>query len=588
MSSLKTQLSVIDDDYLIGLSNKGLVNRAMKEIIDAEVTISLDDLALEATFADGTIVTIKDNINNFSCSCPARSICKHVIMALMLAAKDLSNNNIPSDINTGSQGLLKDKVCYDSLLEYTQEALIKKWSKRQYNNVLDKIANGQSVDINEDNKLMVFLKDDGITVSFLPGSSLDQALCSCKIKGCTHPLSALLHYIHYKTGVLNFIPASTDFIGDMSVIPLVINLVEEIYQCGLFRLSSEYGAKCSQYATLCHGAGFASLERLLERSAKQLDLYQSKNADFNINNLVRDLGRIYAICDRINKNHDASIVTERFKQQYRELPQIRIIGIGAYPWYAQSGFCGLTAVFYSPELSKFVTFSLSRNADSQKQAIELISHFWKNNSIWDLHTNFANLSRGEWHLTTAKLSESSRLSSSKSTKGSNIRTRTSLTGEDISKIVINDFTKLKELFCNDEGENGEIYAIIKPARIEDGHFDQITQEYKLPIYDKNDNCLQLTVPYSLLNENILYHCENITVNTNLRKSRRQPSGKSAAVSRFSRCVVDDDFRESYKKLSPEAISVRITIHTERYGILITPFAFWIKGKIISIGQGAKK
>ncbi|MCL2406061.1 MAG: hypothetical protein FWC92_11040 [Defluviitaleaceae bacterium] len=35
-------------------------------------------------------------------------------------------------------------------------------------------------------------------------------------------------------------------------------------------------------------------------------------------------------------------------------------------------------------------------------------------------------------------------------------------------------------------------------------------------------------------------------NTNLRKSRRQPSGKSAALSRFSRCVVDDDFPDSYK------------------------------------------
>ena len=37
-------------------------------------------------------------------------------------------------------------------------------------------------------------------------------------------------------------------------------------------------------------------------------------------------------------------------------------------------------------------------------------------------------------------------------------------------------------------------------------------------------------------------------NTNLRKSRRQPSGKSAALSRFSRCVADDDFRESYKSI----------------------------------------
>ena len=35
----------------------------------------------------------------------------------------------------------------------------------------------------------------------------------------------------------------------------------------------------------------------------------------------------------------------------------------------------------------------------------------------------------------------------------------------------------------------------------------------------------------------------IAYNTNLRKSRQQPSGKSAALSCFSRCVVDDDFLE---------------------------------------------
>jgi len=38
----------------------------------------------------------------------------------------------------------------------------------------------------------------------------------------------------------------------------------------------------------------------------------------------------------------------------------------------------------------------------------------------------------------------------------------------------------------------------------------------------------------------------MTDNTNLRKSHRKPSEKSVALGRFSRCVVDDDFRGSYK------------------------------------------
>ena len=40
--------------------------------------------------------------------------------------------------------------------------------------------------------------------------------------------------------------------------------------------------------------------------------------------------------------------------------------------------------------------------------------------------------------------------------------------------------------------------------------------------------------------------EILDTDTNLRKSRRQLSEKSVALSRLSRCVVDDDFRESYE------------------------------------------
>jgi len=55
--------------------------------------------------------------------------------------------------------------------------------------------------------------------------------------------------------------------------------------------------------------------------------------------------------------------------------------------------------------------------------------------------------------------------------------------------------------------------------------------------------LELDQPTGIVDKNTWYSI--LSTNTNLRKSRRQPSGKSAALSRFSRCVIDDDFRESY-------------------------------------------
>ncbi|MCL2360479.1 MAG: SWIM zinc finger family protein [Defluviitaleaceae bacterium] len=541
MSLLRTQLSGIDENYLVNLANKGLVNRAGKELVNTEININLTDSALEAVFADGTIVTIQDILNNFTCTCPSRNICKHVVMALMETAIRTETEGIPGQAR--NDVVAEVLPGFEYLLDYTQDALIKEWGKKLYDDALSRVLGGQIAKIKEGQRLIVSITDEGVSVSILPGSGLNQALCTCKTKGCAHQLEALFQYIQYKTGELNFELTISEFSGDLSVIPHAMALVEDIYRIGLFRLPGEYGSKCSQYATLCHGAGFATLERLFETCGRQLSLYEAKNAGFNLNSLVHSLGIIYRICSA----QDVGTLAGRFKRQYRGLPKIHILGIGAYPWYAGSGFCGVTAVFYCPELGRCLTFGLSRPVESEAQAVKLVDQIWKDKSTWGLHTSLDGLAKGEWSLSAAKISDNDRLSSSESTKGSIINGRTDLDGEEIGGIIFDNFTKLKELFTHEDGEFAGAYAIIKPARIEKGQFDRVTQEYKLPIYDKNDNCLHMTVAYSQINESILHYCEEI-------------------------------------KTCPEAISVKMTISQEHFAIKITPFAFWAKGDINNLGK----
>jgi len=225
------------------------------------------------------------------------------------------------------------------------------------------------------------------------------------------------------------------------------------------------------------------------------------------------------------------------------------MGIGAYPWYAPSGFCGVTAVFYCPTLGRYLSYGLSRPVETAKEAEKIVVQLWQDKSAWGIHTSMDSLAKSELSLTTAKLSDNDRLSSSESTKGEIINARTELTNSDLASIVYDDFTMLKELFATSDNA----YAILKPTQIGEGDFDKVLQQYKLPIYDKNNTCITLTVPYTQVTHAAIEHCEEHVA----------------------------------QKKYPEAISVSMTIDLEHMDIQITPFAFWAKGGIINLGKDAR-
>ncbi|MDE6219839.1 MAG: hypothetical protein K2G51_05315, partial [Lachnospiraceae bacterium] len=98
MSDWESVFREIDDDYLVGISNKGIVKRAYK---DMETTLCklldkgqneilkeaergfLQNLSAEEVITvkvGEEAVHIKMPIGESACSCPSRSICRHVIL----------------------------------------------------------------------------------------------------------------------------------------------------------------------------------------------------------------------------------------------------------------------------------------------------------------------------------------------------------------------------------------------------------------------------------------------------------------------------------------------------------------------------
>ncbi len=91
MDEMYQMLSQVDDDYLIGLSNKGIVKRAYKDLENAAVSIENEaeaagGAAKELTvFVDDVTCRLTLPIGESTCTCPSRSMCKHIVMAVTFA-----------------------------------------------------------------------------------------------------------------------------------------------------------------------------------------------------------------------------------------------------------------------------------------------------------------------------------------------------------------------------------------------------------------------------------------------------------------------------------------------------------------------
>ncbi len=91
MSDWQRAFGEIDDDYLTGISNKGIVKRAYKDLETIPCTAAGQKLQAAAFLAEEEIqvtvgeetVQIRLPFAESTCSCPSRSICRHVVQGIL-------------------------------------------------------------------------------------------------------------------------------------------------------------------------------------------------------------------------------------------------------------------------------------------------------------------------------------------------------------------------------------------------------------------------------------------------------------------------------------------------------------------------
>lgn len=91
-NKLKKDLINANETFLVSLANKGIYKRACKDI-DGMMLISREEDNAVVVDISGETVTVKSPLNECSCSCISRTVCRHIVGAILLLKNSLTEED---------------------------------------------------------------------------------------------------------------------------------------------------------------------------------------------------------------------------------------------------------------------------------------------------------------------------------------------------------------------------------------------------------------------------------------------------------------------------------------------------------------
>lgn len=510
LNKLGSFIKSIDTDYLIGISNKGTVKRAEKDLGKlSNVTYEVKDENIEFKFED-TVCSIGCDIKNYKCSCPSRSICKHVIMGYLYIMKnsgELFKNQNLEEVKEDKFASLKEISAYD---------IKKKISEKSLNNIINRIEFGINFEIKEGVVVEVKFKDEGISVKFL--GDIENSICSCKAKDfCSHKAEALILY-KLKKGYLTLeelkkLNVSVLKFDEENLKKASIKIkafVEDILITGLSRAPITTLDNLNNLAIICHNYELPNFEKSVRDVREEFLFYFKKNAAFDKERLLNKLTALYTKASALSNTkdmHKLKLLIGEFKSSYYEIPPIELQGFAAEKWTSNSGYAGITYYFMQNGSGKIYTYtnSIPTYYDFKTSEKALAD------APWGLNCKVCELSNISIKLINGKINDKYRISSSSETKGTIIG-KSYVENLNLNKIAYDNWQELLEnIFLNNNNDEDENYNLVflDICKFGRADFNDITQQFLLPIYDKENNTGNIAVKFSSSTKNVIRRLERL-------------------------------------------------------------------------------
>lgn len=523
---LMDEIISIDEEYLIGLSNKGIVKRALKDLEGIEPSSNYGEDKVEVSLG-GEKCTIVLPLGNSSCTCPSRSVCRHIIAAILWLKNNLE---VSPQVSEGDTTPLAKEVCastreagtiteetmprpfgasiqeaLEEELKHISTATLKKAMKpRYFRTFLQGIEKGDSVTLKEGTVLEGKLPQEETTVRIL--SPLEHSTCSCHSKElCAHKAAVILAW-QIKKGIcsLESLQQEEDENIKLDIYKIKSTaersgiVVRKVLEKGLVRLPADTPESLELAAVACHEVGLAELERQLRQLGRKLQDYCSRKASFKINEFSKLLFKCHALINKIINSQEEKKILEymgTFKEKYLPAGELTIMPIGHRFLRSDSGYEGNIYYFInkSPEAKeKYLTYSELRPVFYEQQGLRQGSG--KDSAPWGINGSIDLLLHSELKLKHAKV-YNGRLSASKETEG-HIIASANLRDPAVLKLIKYDFYELiVDAFKDNKASEQEKLALIAPRQCIASGFDEVRQEFIMLLEDYQGRRLEVRAAY---------------------------------------------------------------------------------------------
>lgn len=569
MESLKHLLVQADDGYLEGLSNRGTVKRAYKDLEQEQPEVVWDEETgeVQAAFGD-TVCHIRAPLGESTCSCPSRSVCRHIVAAILylrhgLMAEETAGEDPPSQASAGETSAAAAPAGETSAAASSaaapvaeapaakapaagtvpselRQALLAVPLSRIKNACGDKagrefaarIEAGERPAMEMGSTVTVTFPWDGRTVHLL--YPLEYSACSCHSrKFCAHKALAVLAFqLEDKAVSIQAFKSQIEEAEDWdqaAVSQALCSLKEGIglqLSTGLSRLSPEAAESMERLAVISHGAGLAAFEAGCRRAASQYRQYFSRAAAFREEELLEELLSLYRRAECLAREEDAKgrrALAGSFRDVYYPVPALYLTAIGSRSFKSKAGYEGEKYYFLETEQKKWYAWIDARPTFYEGVRRRPAGRGGREQAPWGLSCSRERMMELELVLTEAKAAADGRISVSRDTKSEVIGTRR-LFRPEVQAMIFQDYRRLLDWlrgFSRAEG-GGEPLALVEAKRVSEGRFDTVRQRFSMELFDQEGRRLLAAVRYSPEEKLTIQALERLA-------SRLEKQGKKSVV-----------------------------------------------------------
>lgn len=525
---LAEQLARFDDEAYAALANRGLLRRARKDLEKLSVAIveeSADTLAVAC--GEQRIEFNALGPAHARCTCASNGVCHHILCAAiglqgMLASTTTAEESIASspDADEALSKLQKE------LLAIPGPELLKHAGKAGYRwawQFVQDLDPDQTLRISGERHLVLSFVHPRIGFRYM-GGGIEALIADTDLANIAkYRVAAIIAY-QRAFGISapppeekakphnNTLDLGKDHADSQSAAgqldesrqrlrESLLQLLRESVELGLSHLSPGIHERFATLAVWAQGAEYHRLALLLRRIADHVELLLERAGNADEHRLFDELslacGLVSALDHAASKGGAPHHLVGRPRSIYEEARTLDLIGLGAHPWRAPSGYVGLTMLFWAPEEQAF--FSCGDARPENQRNFNPIARY-KAPGPWS-GLGAPQLATGQRvQLTAARLNAAGRISASESTSAavsaiSPVGSLTELLRPQSSWTEALQSRRQNRLSLLAEAQPMNDWAVLQPGRFDKATFDPVRQTLIWPIFDREGQRLDLELRF---------------------------------------------------------------------------------------------